>query len=186
MSSIYDLQSIDLEIWWYIYSEFPHLLLKCSFTFSKYRQSVYIIIFKFCIRVQTNQIKKFLLWSLDNKKTTKRTFNSDEKKIIQVMILLTIFLEFPKQVLSNKIRVMESAFVNWNVRSNSTRFSLCAVPGSLNFSIDKLVTDGCTHVNSSSRGAVMFTKYTQCHNVWKRERGEIHNDKFGNPLAVEF
>lgn len=102
------------------------------------------------------------------------------------MILLTIFLEFSKQVLSNKIRVMESAFVNWIVRSNSTRFFLFAVPGSLNFSIDKLVTDGCTHVNSSSCGSVMLTKYTQSHNVWKRERGEIHNDKFGNPLAVEF
>lgn len=101
------------------------------------------------------------------------------------MILFTIFLEFSKHDLSNKIRVMEPAFVSWIVRSNSTRFSLFAVPGSLNFSIDKLVTDEYARVNSSSC-AVMFTKYTQWTNVWKRERGEIHNDKFGNPLAVEF
>lgn len=138
------------------------------------------------LKFKTNRIKGFLLWSFGYKKSTKRAFNWDIKKITQEMFLFTIFLEFSKQVLSNKIRVMEPAFVIWIVRSNSTRFSLFAVPGSLNLSIDKLVTDEYTHVNRQSCGAVMFTKYTQCTNVWKRERGKIHNDKLGNPLAVEF
>lgn len=84
------------------------------------------------LKFKTNRIKGFLLWSFGYKKSTKRAFNWDIKKITQEMFLFTIFLEFSKQVLSNKIRVMEPAFVIWIVRSNSTRFSLFAVPGSLN------------------------------------------------------